>query len=138
MEYVEKILIVDDEKPIREVLKLMANLKGLEADLAEDGLDALLKMDQLRKIQQSYPLVCTDLFMPNLDGSGLIKKIEEKVDSGEILPPEIIILTGYNPKITTQTNESALNIRYHLKPCDLRFMDKLNKIYRTLIYPEKQ
>ncbi len=62
-----KILVVDDEKHIRESLKRILELEGMTADTAEDGPSAqLLFMDTI------YDLVIMDLRMPGMDGHQLL------------------------------------------------------------------
>lgn len=80
-----KILIVDDEKNIREGLRKAIELDGYEAITAEDGLMGL-------KIFQSedIDLVIADLKMPNMSGEDMLKKIVQK---DKTIP--VIILTGH-------------------------------------------
>ncbi len=70
-----KILIVDDEDSIREVVHEYAEINGYEADEATDGIDAL---DKIRSA--TYDCVILDVMMPRLDGfsaCGEIKKIQD-------------------------------------------------------------
>ncbi|OGP88792.1 MAG: hypothetical protein A2156_07275 [Deltaproteobacteria bacterium RBG_16_48_10] len=67
----EKILIVDDEKEIRSLLsKALAKFGGYQIEVAEDGEQALKKMEGHR-----FDLVLTDLAMPRMDGLKLIDQI---------------------------------------------------------------
>lgn len=65
-----KLLIVDDEKNIREVVREYALLNGYEADEAEDGLQAI---DLCR--ENDYDCVILDIMMPKLDGFSACKQI---------------------------------------------------------------
>src|SRR3989304_2708291 len=66
-----KILVVDDEKEIREFLnKALSRLCGYRVDLAESGEEALRKIEKDR-----FDLVLTDLKMPKMDGLQLIAEI---------------------------------------------------------------
>ena len=67
-----KILIVDDEENIREVVKEYAQLNGYEADEAEDGMQAL---DMVEKT--AYDCVILDVMMPKLDGFSACKQIKK-------------------------------------------------------------
>ena len=58
-----KILIVDDEDSIREVVHEYAEINGYEADEATDGIDALDKIKSA-----TYDCVILDVMMPRLDG----------------------------------------------------------------------
>ena len=81
-----RILVVDDEESIRELLSKTLALADYEIDLAPDGRTAL---DRLRLIQ--YDLLITDLRMPGVDGLTVIREARRlKTD----LP--VIIITGYS------------------------------------------
>ena len=67
-----KILIVDDEKNIREVVKEYAHINGYETDEAEDGLEAI---DLITK--NNYDCVVLDIMMPKLDGFSACKQIKK-------------------------------------------------------------
>ena len=58
-----KILIVDDEAKIREVLAEYAEFEGFESDQAGDGMEAVQKCRQ-----NDYDLILMDIMMPKLDG----------------------------------------------------------------------
>ena len=67
-----KLLIVDDEKNIREVIREYALLNGYEADEAEDGMQAI---DMIR--EKDYDCVILDIMMPKLDGFSACKQIKK-------------------------------------------------------------
>lgn len=66
-----KILIVDDEKNIREVVREYSLLNGYEVDEAENGIEAL---NLIHKTQ--YDCVILDIMMPKLDGYSACKQIK--------------------------------------------------------------
>ena len=70
-----KILIVDDEIMIREVVKEYAKISGYECDEANDGLEALDKVKA-----NDYDVVILDIMMPRLDGFSACKRIKEIKD----------------------------------------------------------
>ena len=65
-----KILVVDDEKNLRQVLAIELSADGDEVDAAEDGLKAL---ELLEKTE--YDVVLLDLNMPRMGGIDVLKKI---------------------------------------------------------------
>ena len=67
-----RILIVDDEIRIREVVKEYASLYGYECDEANDGEEAVNKVKN-----NDYAVVILDIMMPKLDGFTACKKIKE-------------------------------------------------------------
>ncbi len=66
-----RILIVDDEQNIREVVHEYCELNGYEADEAEDGLEAL---EMIRNTH--YDCVVLDVMMPKLDGFSTCREIK--------------------------------------------------------------
>ncbi len=67
-----KILIVDDETRIREMIRKYAQFEGFVTDEACDGLEAVEKC-----ANGSYDLVVMDIMMPNLDGFSAMKEIKK-------------------------------------------------------------
>ena len=67
-----KILVVDDEAKIREVIKEYSEFNGHEVDEAADGMTAvgLVKLNE-------YDLVIMDIMMPKLDGFSACKEIRK-------------------------------------------------------------
>ncbi len=67
-----KILIVDDEEKIREVIREYSQISGYETDEAADGLQAIEKV-----LNNDYDCIVLDIMMPKLDGFSVCKKIRE-------------------------------------------------------------
>ena len=67
-----KILIVDDEPKIREVLAEYAEFEGYESDQAGDGMEAIAKCRQ-----NDYDIIIMDIMMPKLDGFSAVKEIKK-------------------------------------------------------------
>lgn len=65
---VERILIVDDEEAIREVVSSMLQIAGYQTASAASGKAAA----ELLRRDSNFQLVLTDLMMPELDGTGLL------------------------------------------------------------------
>lgn len=84
----EKILVVEDEEVIRKVLRLTLGKWGFQVEEAEDGVQALRKLEKDR-----YHLIICDILMPNMDGWELIKEVKRNPDSQDI---RIIALTCKN------------------------------------------
>ncbi len=71
----KKLLIVDDEAKIREVLKEYAEFEGFLTDEAVDGMEAVKKCRE-----NDYDLVIMDVMMPKLDGFSSVKEIRKFKD----------------------------------------------------------
>jgi excisionase family DNA binding protein len=83
-----RVLVVDDESSIREMLSKTLALAEYEVDTAPDAISAL---DMLRVSQTNYDLLIADLKMPGMDGLTLIRQVKQ-LRSG--LP--VIIITGFS------------------------------------------
>lgn len=70
-----KLLIVDDEQRIREVIKTYAEFEGHEVMEAKDGLEAI----QLCK-ENDFDVIVMDIMMPHLDGFSAYKEIKKTKD----------------------------------------------------------
>ncbi len=67
-----KILVVDDEKMIRELIKKYATFEGHEVVEAEDGMVAIEKCKN-----EEFDLIIMDVMMPELDGFSACKEIKK-------------------------------------------------------------
>ena len=82
-----RILVVEDDKEIQELITYFLSKEGYEVDQADDGLEGL----RLLKEKQ-HNLVVLDLMLPNLDGKNFTKIV--KGISSEYGDPAIIMLTA--------------------------------------------
>ena len=67
-----KLLVVDDEMKIRDVIREYAEFNGYEVSEAEDGMQAV-KMCK----EEDYDLIILDIMMPKLDGFSTCKEIKK-------------------------------------------------------------
>jgi signal transduction histidine kinase len=81
----KKILLVDDEKDVRDVLNLTLTDMGYEVFEAEDGNEALHVFRNARP-----SIVLTDIKMPNMDGIELLQKIKREDPEAEV-----VMITGH-------------------------------------------
>ncbi|MFA5585845.1 MAG: sigma-54 dependent transcriptional regulator [Saccharofermentanales bacterium] len=75
-----RILIVDDEESLREILSIMLHREGYLVDAAIDGAQAVARMREI-----TYDLVISDIKMPRLDGFELLRHIKERT-------PETVVI----------------------------------------------
>ncbi len=68
----DRILIVDDEERIRDMIREYISLEGYEIDEAANGVEAL---DMI--ISRQYSLIILDVMMPKLDGWGVCKEVRK-------------------------------------------------------------
>jgi response regulator RpfG family c-di-GMP phosphodiesterase len=101
-----RILVVDDEKVIRDILADFLKEEGYAVTTVEDGAAAVEELHR-----SSYNLVISDLKMPKMGGLELVQKITE-----ESLPVLTVIMTGFG---TVETAIEAMKrgaYDYILKP----------------------
>ena len=78
------VLVADDEEDVRFLLSRLLGDVGYEVYLAQDGLEALDRIDASKP-----DLMILDLMMPGLDGWGVLKRLE-----GHPNPPLVVLLTA--------------------------------------------
>jgi excisionase family DNA binding protein len=81
-----RILVVDDEQAVRDLLAKTLTMADYDVDAAPDGASAI---DRLRAVE--YDLLITDLKMPGMDGLSVIREARRTAPD---LP--VIIITGYS------------------------------------------
>ena len=108
-----KILIVDDEAPMRRLLQLtLEDLedKGVEILVAEDGQAAL------ELIQEERPdLVLLDIMMPELNGFDVCDTIKNKLGLSGV---SVILLTAKGQAVDRMRGEAVGADLYFTKPFD--------------------
>ncbi len=70
--YMPKILVVDDEKSIREMLEIYLQREGYAVSCACDGLDALARCEQ-----EPFDVIIADIKMPRMDGITLLQRVRD-------------------------------------------------------------
>lgn len=80
-----KILVVDDEKALRDVLEDILKSNGYTVALAKDGQEAVEMTEQ-----ESFDLILLDVMMPKMDGWSVLREIRQK----DTVP--VIMLTARN------------------------------------------
>jgi DNA-binding NtrC family response regulator len=105
-----KILVVDDEASIREMLQRgLTQMGGYFVEVAQNGLEAIEKIEK-----EVFDLVLTDLKMPEMDGMELLKMI--KGTRPEMM---VILMTAYG-SIETAVEAMKMGANdYITKPIDL-------------------
>ena len=84
----KKILIVEDEKNIAQLIAFNLMQNGFSFDIAPDGADGLEK-----GLSGDYDLILLDLMLPKMDGFEVCRQIRKKLDT------PIIILTARQEEI---------------------------------------
>ena len=122
-----KILIVDDDKDISELISLVLKKEAIDSYVVNDSTKVI---DLLNK--ESYDLILLDIMMPELSGTELCSKIRDKVDcpiiflsaKNELIDKTLGYIIGGDDYITKPFDnaELVLKIKSHL-----RLKQRINK-----------
>lgn len=130
-----KVLIVDDERAIRNSLKEILVEEGYDVDVAEDGLIALQMVDI-----EKYNVIFCDIKMPNMDGEEVLEKLIGKgIDSA------IVMVSGHGDIETAVRCIKKGAFDFIQKPLDLNRLlitlknatDKVSLVKETKILKKK-
>lgn len=104
-----RVLVVDDELSLRELLTIFLRKEGHEVEVAHNGLQALETLQQ-----RAFDLVLTDVRMPRMGGLDLLAELRERG-----IDVQVIVMTAYS---TTETALEAMRrgaYDYIIKPFQL-------------------
>lgn len=118
----ERIMVVDDEEAIRDLLRAILTSSGYEAYMYNNGREA---WEAFQQNPDTWSLIITDQTMPYMTGEELALKVME-------LRPEtpVILCTGYSESISVE-KAFALGMKdYLLKPISLN--ELLASVHKAL------
>jgi CheY-like chemotaxis protein len=123
----KKILIIEDIKINRDIVRMMLEKTGVAMDFAENGITAL---ELFNLNHESYDLIITDINMPEMDGYEAVKRIRSSGEKGKNIP--IIAMTA-NVHKTDFIKSLSAGMNDHIgKPAKehelIKKMSKLMKI----------
>jgi two-component system, OmpR family, response regulator len=103
----QSVLVVDDDRELRESIRNLLIVSGFHALPARDGLEALKALDR-----QHVDALIVDLMMPRLDGVGLVRALVARPRR----PRVVILITAY---FEVTRGSMGLEVsRVFLKPFD--------------------
>ena len=79
------ILIVDDERAIRNSMKEILEYESYKVDVAENGVEALQKVQN-----EKYDLIFSDIKMPEMDGIAFLEAVMK--ERGDV---PVIMISGH-------------------------------------------
>ncbi len=118
----KRVLVVEDDAAIIELLRFLLEQEGLEVEVAHDGLEALDKMEVW-----SPDLVLLDLRLPKLEGMDVLWEMRQNPKWSNI--PVIIISVDSSPQTMLQGWRLGVD-SYFIKPFD---PDELIRVVRRII-----
>lgn len=115
----KKILIVEDELAISNLIKVHLDITGYETDQAYDGLEAFNKIEN-----KGFDLILLDVMIPNIDGFSLLQKIKH-------LDIPVIFLTAKN-SVMDKVNGLKLGAEdYIVKPFEaIELLTRIEVVFR--------
>lgn len=118
----QSVLVVDDEPMARTLLRLMLVRAGFEVSEAEDGYDAL------EKIEAELPdLVILDVMMPGMDGFSVCRAVRESARTAQL---PVIMLSAKTDLESVNRGLRAGANKYLTKPIS---PDELTRQVRSIL-----
>jgi len=117
-----RVLVVDDESVIAQLIADVLGGEGFEVDTAPHGLAAL---DRLAN--RTYDVILSDLRMPELDGFGLFREIERRYPD---LLGRFVFITGTSEHTDYQGFIDDVKVPVLTKPFDM--MNLVRVVQRRL------
>ncbi len=114
-----RILIVDDDESVREMLADLFRLLGYESIVAQNGREALTLLEQY-----DVSLVISDIKMPIMNGIEMTKQVKAKY-------PElgVMLISGYRPNYSWDEVMKAGASDYITKPFSIDAIEKKIRAY---------
>lgn len=81
MDTTERILVIDDEDKVRELIKLALGEEGYLVETAKDGQHAL----EILTADQAFELIITDLMMPGISGLDVLTRVKSYLPTTEVI-----------------------------------------------------
>jgi len=104
-----RVLVIDDNKDITEMLKDFFELENIECKIVNDGKEGL---DEILKEHMYYNFILLDLTMPEFSGWDIFKKLKDK----NLLPSINLVIFTASSKTANEINELLKEgVKYVLK-----------------------
>lgn len=107
----KRVLVIEDQKPVRDAVGDLLGTLGLEPKLIGDGAKAL---EELQRV--TYDMITLDLNMPSLDGVSIVESLSS-TDGPNARTPIIVVSAYLSEEIEASLKQ--LGVRFFLgKPFD--------------------
>jgi len=127
---IKKILIVDDEPDILEIITYNLQINGYDVQTAKDGDQGLIKAKEYKP-----DLIILDIMMPKKNGIEVCKILRSQPEYDDTL---IIFLTALNDELSHVKGLEFGADDYISKPVSPKIMvSKVNAMFRRIIKPEQ-
>jgi two-component system, chemotaxis family, chemotaxis protein CheY len=118
----KRVLVLEDDPSVQTLLRKQLSAHGFEVTIADDGLDGLMKLEQM----QPDLLLC-DVMMPNLDGIEFVRAVKGNTGTQKI--PVIFLTAKTDPRSMIEGINVGARF-YVTKPFQMD--DLLGKVRRAL------
>jgi CheY-like chemotaxis protein len=120
----DRVLVVDDDDDIRELIEYLLAGEGFDVDVATDGLDALGRLEANTQV----PMILLDMMMPNMDGETFLRALRSRP---AMAGAPVVVISG-----NTAAREKAREL--HAVACLVKpfELDELLDLVRTFA-PQK-
>jgi DNA-binding response OmpR family regulator len=119
----KKILLIEDDAPLRNVLRDKFTIEGFDVIDAKDGEEGLAKA-----LSEHPDLIMLDIILPKMDGITMLKKLREDAWGRDV---HVFMLTNLsdNEKVADALQNNAFE--YFVKS-DIKIEDLVTKVRGTL------
>lgn len=122
-----RVLVVDDNASMREILVARLAAWGLRANAAADGEVALLLLAGAHKAGEPYQIALIDMHMPKINGATLAHQIKR---NKKLAPTQLVLLSSLGERRTTQRVQKNNFSGFLNKPVNHK--DLLNTLFQLL------
>lgn len=106
-----RVLVVDDEEPIRKFVERVLRDAGHETVAAADGVEAI----ELAQQKEGFDILVTDLVMPGISGDELARRLRQNEPKLKVL-----YLTGYSDRLFMEKSTLWQDEAFLEKPCSVK------------------
>jgi two-component system cell cycle sensor histidine kinase/response regulator CckA len=122
-----RVLIVDDEEPVRKFVDRVLREAGYETRLAADGPEAL----EAAKNGAAIDILVTDLMMPQMTGDELARRMRQEEPMLKVL-----YLTGFSDRLFKEKSTLWQDEAFLEKPCSVKgLLQAVSLLYSGTIEP---
>jgi putative two-component system response regulator len=111
------VLIVDDDKPSREILMRLLKYYNFEVDSAVNGEDALELAEQ-----KVYDFAILDLALPQMDGWQLLNRLQSQPQTQNLR--SVAITAFYDPQVAREARNAGFLACYP-KPANSKIIEEI-------------
>ena len=115
----KRVLVVDDDESIRQLLCTLVRRERLAVDCVADGVEAIEKLKE-----REYQVILLDLMMPRLDGFGVIEYLRSNPPKSK---PIVLVITAYADQKFKEVDPSVVSgvIRKPFEVSEIGFLVRL-------------